>query len=594
MIGAACLIALALGSMVASVIFHFMLGLDPEGARPWSTVPYWSAAGDDRVGNALFASYLLGGGLAIGMICVMFVGRAPKLFGDYRFARLSDVRRAGMLKDDGHALFLGRFQGGRNLFFSGQEFVMVKAPTRSGKGVAIVVPNLLQFPDSAVCLDIKFENFELTSGCRRHYGQEVYLFAPGSAEYRTHRQNPLGYISRDPNHRLNDIDKIVMYLLPTPPNVDPMWSTEGRALMKAVILLVLDTPNTPNSLGEVLRQLRTEMPSNEYFKEVIAERGETLDPECVRGLSNYIHMPAKTAGGIKTTVTAALNAWANPLVDAATEASDFDLRQLRKRRMTLYLGVSQDDLQTFAPVFSLLVQQIIGLNTQKDDLPARYNRKGKLISGNPEIKYQCLLLLDEFCALGRMASIAKAVSFIAGYNLRLMPIFQSEAQLIDTYGQHAAENIIENHAVHIIFRPNRRKQAQVLSDEIGYTTAKQESLTKQRNFSGWGSKNESQARRALMLPEEIMGMKDDDQVIQSRRCPYPIYAKKVAYMNDKDFAARIKAPVEIPRITPAAYPVRGRVESGPDVQSARPVSNRTLSELEIDQAVESLFGAIED
>jgi type IV secretion system protein VirD4 len=520
-----------------------------------------------------------------------------KLFGNYRMAKERDIRKAGLLDQKENSIFLGKF-GNKFLYFSGQEFVMVYAPTRSGKGVSIVVPNLLQYAGSVVCLDIKYENYELTSGFRKKHGQKVYLFSPGSVDYKTHRYNPLHYLSKDANLRLNDIDKICNYLIPTPPNVDPMWSAEGRSLLKAVILLVIDTPDIPHSLGEVLRQLRTEKPSKDYYQEILNSRSQELDTECMRGLSEFINTPEKTAGGIKKTVTSALNAWSNPLVDAATEKNDFDITRLRKERMTIYIGVSQDDLDAFSKVFSLLIQQIISLNTKKDDLPARYDSKGKLITGNPDIKEQCLLLLDEFCSLGRMSALEKSVSFLAGYNLRLMPIFQSESQLIGTYGQHGADNYMENHAVRVCFKPTMKKHAKTLSEEVGYTTVKQKSITTQRDLSGKGTSSVSQAKRALMLPEEIMEMNDDEQIVLARSCPYPIFSNKVLYMEDENFSYRINDPVEIPTVSTIDYPVRGQkglaIETIYDKVELPEKSDKPLSDEEIDQAVESLFDLIDD
>ncbi len=592
------IIALALGSIVTSALFLLMIGESAKDAMPWSTLPYWQYyATNQKIANALFASHLVGLAVIMGFLFLLFMPNDRKLFGDYRFAKKADITKAGLLKNQENAIFLGRF-GNSYLYFSGQEFVMVYAPTRSGKGVSIVVPNLLQFPGSIVCLDIKFENYELTSGFRKMHGQKVYLFAPGSADYRSHRYNPLHYLNEDRNLRLNDIDKICNYLIPTPPNVDPMWSAEGRSLLKAVILLVLETPDLPHTLGEVLRQLRTEKASKEYFEEIIKTRSAELETECVRGLSEFVNTPEKTAGGIKKTVTSALGAWANPLVDAATEENDFDIRRLRKEKITLYIGVSQDDLDTFSPVFNLLIQQIISLNTTKDGLPARFDEKGRVITGNPEITEQCLLLLDEFCSLGRMHSLAKSISFLAGYNLRMMPIFQSEAQLIDTYGQHSAENFMENHAVKVFFRPTRMKQAKVLSEEIGHTTVKQRSLTTQRDLSGKGTSNVSQAKRALLVPEEIMEMEDDEQIIMARACRYPIFSNKVLYMEDSNFKDRICEPVKIPEITPTHYPVRGKksvsIEMLFDKVALPEKTDKRLSEEEIDNAVDSFFSLIEE
>lgn len=580
---------------LASVIFLFMIQGDVGKARPHTTLAYWRYYNaDKKIGDALFASYLLSGVLFGGLAAFVARPARKKLFGSYRFAKPADVKKSGLMpaKPGQAAIFLGKY-GSHYLFFCGQEFVMVYAPTRSGKGVSIVIPNLLQFPDSVVCLDIKFENYELTSGYRQHHGQKVYLFAPGATDKKSHRWNPVAYINDDRYDRLTDIDRMSNYLIPTPAHADPMWTSEGRSLFKAVLLLVLDTPHLPDTLGEVLRQLRTERPSKEYFEQIIERRGSELDAECVRGLSEYINTPARTAGGIKKTVTGALNAWANPMVDAATEANDFDLRNLRKEKMTVYLGVSQNDLEVFAPVFNLIIQQLIDLNTRRGDLPPRYDGSGRVISGNPQIRHQCLLLLDEFCALGRMEALARAVSYIAGYNLRLMPIFQTEAQLAGTYTGNGAENIIENHAVRVIYPPNRMKHAKAMSEDIGSTTVRQHTITAPRARTDMGTKSVSEAKRALLLPEEIKAMGDDEQIILSRACSYPIFSKRIFYFKNKRFKNRIMPPAEIPAVTPTDYPVRGKkppmIQLISDKVKLPPRSSKPLSDTEIDDAVDSFF-----
>ncbi len=590
-------VALTAASTLASVIFLFMSGGDVSKARPhthFKYLAYYSSDSDKRTGDALFASHLLSGALLLGLVVLITKPAKKKLFGNYRWAKLDDVKKSGLMQARvGQAgIFLGKF-GKYYLFFTGQEFVMVYAPTRSGKGVSIVIPNLLQFPDSVVCTDIKFENYELTSGYRAKHGQKVYLFAPGTTDKKSHRWNPIGYISSDRYDRLNDIDRLANYLIPTPEHADPMWTSEGRSLFKAICLLVLDTPSVPNTLGEVLRQMRTERPTKEYFEEIIERRGSELDPECIRGMSEFINTPDRTAGGIKKSVTGALNAWANPMVDAATEANDFDLRMLRKEKMTIYLGVSQNDLQVFAPVFSLFIQQLIDLNTRKGDLPPRFDADGRVVSGNPEIKNQCLLLLDEFCALGRMEALAKGVSFIAGYNLRLMPIFQSEAQLVGTYTANGAENIMENHAVRVVYPPNRMKQARAMSEDIGSTTVRQKTITTPRELTNRGTKSVSEAKRALLLPEEIKALDDDEQIILSRACKFPIFSKRILYFKNKDFKNRILPPASIPLITPVDYPVRGKkppkVKLIMDRVNLPPITNKKLSDSQIDDAVDSFF-----
>lgn len=591
-------ISILAGSLITGFIFFGMIGelTNDFIPWPWSTFPYFSeAAHDDQIGNALFISYLFGYGIPLAFALFILSPTKKKLHGDYHFAKEKDVKKSGLFELGDDTIFVGIFKG-KYLYYSGEEFVLLEAPTRSKKGVSTIVPNLLHFSGSAVVVDIKLENYVLTSGFRKENGQDVFLFAPGSEEYETHAYNALGYINPDKFLRLNDIDKICQFLIPTPPNTDPMWSSEGRSLLKSVILLVLDTPSIPSTLGECLRQLRTEMPTKEYFESVIEKRGDSLDPECVRGMSSFAGIPDKTAGGIKTSVTGALNCFSNPLVDAATERNDFDLRELRKKKITLYLGCSQDDLETFAPVFRLLIQQIISLNTKPGDTAPRYDKDGNLQTGNPEIKHQCLLVLDEFLALGKMEVLSKGVSFIAGYLMRMMLAYQSQPQFELVYGREAAKNFKSNIALKLAFRPTEMEHAELLSRALGSTTFKHKTRSTPANMGKGGSFNHSDVKRQLMLPEEIMEMDDKDQIILYRNCPYPIYGERLFYYEEESLTERVLSPSFVPKVQPTSYPMRGRKQQSLtvifDSVDLPEDTEPQLSDDEVNDAVDSFFGLL--
>ena len=134
-------------------------------------------------------------------LLVFLLPNKQSLFGDAKFAKMREINKAGLFGEKG--LIAGKYAG-KYLIFNGQQHVIMSAPTRSGKGVGVVIPNLLNWPDSVVVLDIKQENWNLTSGYRSQYGQECYLFNPAATDYRTHRYNPLSYINSDPNFRIDD------------------------------------------------------------------------------------------------------------------------------------------------------------------------------------------------------------------------------------------------------------------------------------------------------------------------------------------------------------------------------------------------------
>ena len=153
---------------------------------------------------------------------------SPSLHGEARFSGMSDLVKAGFFKQSDTSLVVGKYNG-KLLHYSGQQFALLAAPTRSGKGVGIVIPNLLSYKSSVVVLDIKQENFNLTSGYRKKVlGQEVYLFNPFAEDGRTHRWNPFTYVSSDPDQRVSDLMSIAAMLYPDGDSRDKFWVAQAR------------------------------------------------------------------------------------------------------------------------------------------------------------------------------------------------------------------------------------------------------------------------------------------------------------------------------------------------------------------------------
>lgn len=456
------------------------------------------------------------------------------LHGDARWANGSEIRASGLLGNTG--IIVGKYYN-QFLMLGGQLFVMLAAPTRGGKGVGIVVPNLLNFADSAVVLDVKQENFSITSGYRARYGHEVFLFNPFAEDGRTHRWNPLSYINENPHYRVSDILAIGYVLYPQD-GKDAFFNDQARNLFLGLVLYLVETPALPRTISEALRQSSGKgKPIKDYLTDLMAERDTSdrpLSDSCVEALQRFTSNSDNTLASVLASFNAPLTVWANPIVDAATSADDFLLSNVRKKRMTVYLGVTPDKLSQSALIMNLFFSQLINLNTK--ELPTK----------NPELKYQCLLLMDEFTAIGKVDIINTAVSYMAGYNLRLLPIIQSMAQLSSKYGEMDARTLSTNHALQILFPPREQKDATEYSETLGYFTQKSTS-TSLNNKSlmpvggGAMSRGESTSdqRRALMLPQELKEMGQDKEIITFENTK-PIFAEKVMYYKEPIFIDRLK------------------------------------------------------
>lgn len=498
-------------------------------------------------------------GLAMGVIG----GLRRPLFGAAHWARETDIRAAGMRTSKG--LILGR-KGGRILSFGGPEHVLVYAPTRSGKGVGVVIPNLLNWPDSVVVLDIKRENWLATAGFRAAHGQKTILFDPLDPERRTARYNPLGHIDRtDATLVLDELQKIAVMLFPMPTHADPFWAEAARTGFIGVGALIAATPERPFSLGEVYRVLtqsgaRDQLPAR--MKTLQAEGG-VLSGGCISAVNDFCSASENTFASIKQTITARMNLWLNPNVDAATVVSDFDLTRLRQDRISLYLGVSPDNLTRVAPLYNLLFQQLIDHNART--LPG------------PE-DHEVLVLLDEFARLGVANVLAQSFSYIAGYRLRLMPVIQSPAQLRALYGADIAEEIISNCGVEVVFAPKELKVAQELSERLGFYTYEGRALSRPSGLSsGRRSQTQSDQRRALMLPQELIQL-PRHQLIVLRAGMAPIRGEKITYYSDRAFLRRIQ-PAPGFSVAPLAPPPAPALT---EAQSPQAASQAVLSDLVLD------------
>ena len=530
MLAAGIPVAIVIAFLVASVVAWIYLGLPSSKFDPFKMPAFFWYYRHDPVVLKAFGAGMVVGLVLTGIMLWWVLKRKPPLHGAARFAKEGEIRRAGFRADNG--IVVGK-KGGKFLTFGGSEHCIVEAPTRSGKGVGIVIPNLLSWQASVVVLDVKRENWDATAGFRQKFGQAVYLFNPTDPEGRTARYNPLGYIDRtDPDQVVIELQKIATMLFVAPERGEPFWTDSARTAFVGVgaYLAVADLPFT---IGSIYR-LMTTGDTRGYFRKVLDDRSLDLSQGCRNALADFTSGADNTFAGIVQTVTSKLSLWLNPRVDAATEESDFDLRELRTKPMSVYLGVSPDELDRVAPLYNLLFQQLIDLNVR--DLPG---------TGTP---LQVLVILDEFARIGRAQVIASAFSYVAGYGIRLLPVIQSRSQLRAVYGEHVANEIVANCGVEVAFTPKELRVANELSERIGYVG--QESVTKSLTIQGIlanRSKSMSDQRRALLLPQELMQFPDGELLLLRGGIP-PIHGDKIRFFANGLFRSRVMPAPVVPPI----------------------------------------------
>ena len=514
------LAAVVLGLWLWACLFYLFGLQSPNFARPW-TVPLLIS---DHGGNPRVATRLWASGLVVGVIGLLGVAgylyhRPRKQLGDARFAMEDEVRRAGLRAKSG--LLLGKLGSGY-LMDDGQTHVLVSAPTGSGKGVGVVIPNLLNWNGSAVVLDIKGENAAITSGFRRKHGQSIYVFSPFSNT--SHRFNPFDLVDPDPRQRINSVQNIANVILPDNEK-DPTWSQQGRALFTAFALYLLDHPTEQCTIGNILRYLQTADDTRLIVKGILAKAGDELDPTAQRAFANFSQQEKRMSESVKVGLVGALSLWNSPSVDAATSTTDFDVFSLRRRKTTIYVVVSLADIVALKPLLRLFFEQVFGAQLRNEP--------------GPDDKHQVLFLLDEFESLGTAQTIVDRMPFVRSFGVRILAIIQGLSQLDERYGQSGREKILQSSKHQVFFASNDQQTTGYVSQTLGKTTIR--TSTRSRSRKGGASTSRQYQARELMLPQEVREL-PSDQMLLITEGTRPIKAKKIRYFADSNLKSRAGLP----------------------------------------------------
>ncbi|MBN8531313.1 MAG: type IV secretory system conjugative DNA transfer family protein, partial [Alphaproteobacteria bacterium] len=507
----------------------------------WGALKYWWAYGPRLPAD--FKINLFGppgAALAFSSIVLFFV-RAPlvdfrpfkkkeKIHGDAKWAGEYEIKKAGLRKKNG--FILGR-TGGRYLIEQSYQHILLFAPTGSGKGVGFVLPNLLFWKDSVICHDIKLENFEITSGYRKQIGQEVYIWNPADPDGVTHCYNPIDWISPKPGQMVDDAQKICNLILPE----QEFWNNEARSLLLGVILYLCAVPEKTKSFGEVVRTMRSD--DVVYNLAVVLDTiGKKIHPVSYMNIASFLQKADKERSGVISTMNSGLELWANPLIDAATAKSDFNIMEFKKKKVSVFVGVTPDNLQRLQPLLKVFYQQATDFLTRK--MPGKDEPHG------------VLFMMDEFPSLGEMPQFQTGIAYFRGFHVKLFLIVQDTQQLKGIYEEAGMNSFLSNSYYRITFAANNVETANLISQLIGNKTVKQYSHNKPRFLDlnpAARTMHESETQRALLLPQEVIGLPRDEQILLIESTP-PIKCKKIFYYKDRFFKKRLLPKTQVPTQEP--------------------------------------------
>jgi type IV secretion system protein VirD4 len=493
------------------------------------------------------------------------------LHGSARWAKFEDIETMGYLKNEG--VYVGGWWDKKKkkqyyLRHNGPEHILVFAPTRSGKGVGLILPTLLSWPHSSVVLDIKGENFALTSGFMDSLGHKVIRFDPSDSEGTSAAFNPFEEIEINSPMCIPDVQRISSMIMdPLGKGFEDYWgkaafSFFGGALLHGLIktkyerdraatfydlALMLEDPARPvkELFEEMIKMDHIQMLTDLYpdMPEDFRLRSKEFIGSAARGM---LSKADNELSGVVNTATSNLALYKDPVVAKNTSRCDFRLNDLMNRDepVNLYLVVSPADIDRIRPLLRIFVAQLLNKLTGRMDFE----------EGASVAKYQhrLLLLLDEFTSLGKISIIERAIAYMAGYGIKAYFIVQDTKQLNQAYGQDNA--LMANCHIRIAYAPNLAETAEYLSKMLGQTTVvdKKASISQSKGGSS-RSISVSETARPLLTPGECMtlpGMSKEkngsitpgDMLIITAGNP-PIYGRQILYFIDPIFSARAKVAV---------------------------------------------------
>lgn len=608
-------------------LFHYPI-YNPFSGLVWMMKYYNYAPKQFDLGLVAFLVSGVGP-ISIALIMMRFRDRGRKELsshGTARWATTEEVAKSGLVEGQGVVFGLaGPFKDKypwKYLRHDGPEHMIAMAPTRSGKGVGIIVPTLLAWQGSVLVTDIKGENYGITAGFRQKVMKNIILkFDPTNGDGSSVKFNPLEEIRLGTKHEVQDTQNIVNIL------VDPQgtgqldhWGKTGSALLVGAILHVLyheenktlrgvaaflSRPDIPGAAENPDEEVKTgivkaleEIKSTDHLenaatnprlKNIVKEyeaEGRSIThlftdiygtsenigthPIAAEAAQELLNKSENERSGVLSTAMSFLGLYRDPIIAENTSQSEFSINDLmhHDQPVSLYMIIPPSEIGRVIPLIRMIINLVICKLTEKMKF-----KGGQQVT---EYKHRLLLMIDEFPAFGRIDTFEKALAFIAGYGLKAFLIVQSIKQLKKAYTRE--NSILDNCHIRIVYTPNDEETPELITKLLGDKTEITQSMSYSGNRLGMFLKNvsysTSETKRALLTPGEVSTFPADEEIVFIAGTP-PIRAKKIRYYEDPTFMNRVQeAPpktdkIKDPKAEAAAQKAKAEAEAKRQAQATK-------------------------
>lgn len=524
-----------LGWMIGAVLFGAMIGA--LVATPFVFAFFHQPPGESA-GQWLVFGPLMFVGAVFGFQYWRMASGADAFFGltgdshgSARFANRKELKK--LQREDG--LLIGRnSHTGRLLRYDGPAHLITLAPTRAGKGVGTVIPNLLAAERSVLVIDPKGENAQIAGEARRRFGTVHVLDPFGVSGMPSAAYNPLDRLAPDSLDLGEDAASLTEALVMDPPGqvTEAHWNEEAKAILGGLIMFCVCHEDRNRRTLATVREYLTLPPEKLRALLELMQDSDAAGGLIARAANRFLGKADREAASVLSNAQRHTHFLDSPRIAKVLSRSDFHFSDLRHRIASVFLVLPPNRMDAYSRWLRLLVSQALQDIARDAEASVRPQSGPAGAQGSTQrLKTPTLFLLDEFAALGRLEAVERAMGLMAGYGLQLWPILQDMSQLKDLYGERAG-TFIANAGVQQVFGVNDFETAKWLSQMIGQETAGFQ--TDSFKPGDGPSFSNNLTGRDLLTPDEIMQLRPENQLLRVQGQATAV-AQKLRYYADPEF-----------------------------------------------------------